>query len=422
MVDIESHRIVDMIPSRETDDVKAWLGGYPNVTIVARDGSLAYRNAVEEALPGAAQVGDRFHLLKNLTDYSKEHLKNKLGKTIKVVSASAQSQGAPSSAKADGCRKLTRGGKHGRAKALIGQGFGKAAICKELSMSSKTYDKLAATERGVPENESTPMNARKHEDTVKRKQTLVDEVRELKGHGFNDSEISKRTGLDRRTVSKYTKPSFNPAHASYGVKRAGALTAYADEIDNMLSCGFKGTAIISALSDRGYHGSPSNIRAYIADWKHNRKHEYDRSLPEAAVYEVVERKNLFKLLYHPLETVKEISESQFEEVASKYPVFKTIHGIVWEFKELLKSKDARGLAPWLEKAGNLNITEISSFVAGVNKDREAVANAVALPYSNGLAEGSVNKIKVVKRVMYGRCGFQLLKNKILQLELAKSIN
>ena len=59
---------------------------------------------------------------------------------------------------------------------------------------------------------------------------------------------------------------------------------------------------------------------------------------------------------------------------------------------------------------------------GIRQDLAAVKKAIELDYNNGLAEGSVNKIKVIKRIMYGRNSFQLLKGKVLRLELKRRIN
>ncbi|SKB00866.1 Transposase, partial [Caloramator quimbayensis] len=63
----------------------------------------------------------------------------------------------------------------------------------------------------------------------------------------------------------------------------------------------------------------------------------------------------------------------------------------------------------------LNIPELNSYISGIERDFEAVKNAIIYEYSNGLAEGIINKIKVIKRIMYGRCSFELLKQKVLLL-------
>lgn len=85
MVDIKTHRIIDMINSREYETVRDWLKTYPNIKIVSRDGSITYRNAISAALPDAIQVSDRFHLLKNLTSYATDYLKKELKPHMQIT-------------------------------------------------------------------------------------------------------------------------------------------------------------------------------------------------------------------------------------------------------------------------------------------------------------------------------------------------
>jgi transposase len=73
----------------------------------------------------------------------------------------------------------------------------------------------------------------------------------------------------------------------------------------------------------------------------------------------------------------------------------------------------------MTQAEKLDIFEISSYVSGLKNDITAVRNVITLEFNNGLAEGSVNKLKVVKRKMYGRNSFELLKSKLLRLEFQK---
>lgn len=68
MVDWDTHRIIDMIPSRESNEVCIWLSTYPNISMISRDGVSGYASAGAKAHPNAVQVTDRFHLLKNLTE------------------------------------------------------------------------------------------------------------------------------------------------------------------------------------------------------------------------------------------------------------------------------------------------------------------------------------------------------------------
>ena len=70
----------------------------------------------------------------------------------------------------------------------------------------------------------------------------------------------------------------------------------------------------------------------------------------------------------------------------------------------------------MEDALALNIIELNRFLTGLKNDIDAILKAVEHAFSNGLAEGTVNKIKVIKRIMYRRCGFELLRSKCLLLQ------
>ena len=87
--------------------------------------------------------------------------------------------------------------------------------------------------------------------------------------------------------------------------------------------------------------------------------------------------------------------------------------IVKEFKDIMFSKKEDKLDKWIDKTKKYKIPEMDSFINGIERDLEAVKNGIKYNYNNGLAEGSVNKIKVIKRIMYGRCSFNLLKQKVL---------
>ena len=77
------------------------------------------------------------------------------------------------------------------------------------------------------------------------------------------------------------------------------------------------------------------------------------------------------------------------------------------------SKDSFKLEPWLKKSKQMNIEELTKFCNTIENDLDAVKNAITYDYSNGLTEGFNNKTKVIKREMYGRCSFNLLRTKIL---------
>ncbi len=81
--------------------------------------------------------------------------------------------------------------------------------------------------------------------------------------------------------------------------------------------------------------------------------------------------------------------------------------------------DKELLHTWISESEALELNELTSFLNGIKKDMDAVENACTLPYNNGLAEGSINKLKTIKRIMYGRNSFGILRNKLLLLESRK---
>ena len=97
-----------------------------------------------------------------------------------------------------------------------------------------------------------------------------------------------------------------------------------------------------------------------------------------------------------------------------------IYDIVESFREILFSKKAEDIDNWLAEVDRMEIDELTSFANGLRKDLDAVKNAASHEHNNGLAEGSVNKLKLAKRKMYGRCSFETLRKKVLLREQYKS--
>ena len=82
-------------------------------------------------------------------------------------------------------------------------------------------------------------------------------------------------------------------------------------------------------------------------------------------------------------------------------------------RKLINGDNEGALNTWLAEVKQLNIKTINSFVRGATQDLEAVLNAIRYPWTNGLVEGNVNRLKNIKRQMYGRAGFELLRRKVV---------
>lgn len=370
MINIDTGRIIDMIESREKDEVVKWLSTFPNIQVVSRDGSKQYAAAIKLAHPKATQVSDRFHLIANLTDYAKKHIS-------KVVTANIRIP-------------LDEG---------------------ETAVEGGYWEKGGSDALDLPE--------RVHVSLTEKKREIIGRVRTLAAQGLTRTEIAAETGISLPTIKKYVETDVNPSFSQFGTKRDSKLKRYTAKIDAMLVEQYTFREIEDAIRSDGYDGAASTIRMYAT---RQRRLINDAKSEGLRNTELIERKWVSKLLYQPIEKVKGITENQVVRVVREYPVVGVLYDVVRSFKEIMFSKRVDELDYWAEAAGQLGIEEIGSFVNAINADLEAVKNSIRYEYNNGLAEGSVNKLKLTKRIMYGRCSFKLLRAKALRKEFNKNIN
>lgn len=366
MVDIDTHRVIDLLASREVEDVVEWLKGYPNIRIVSRDGSVSYKSAIEQTGMVIQQVSDRFHLLKGLTDAAKKVITRLLPANFMLPTEASHYDGR---------------------------------------LTGDYWDKPTKEDASTAE----------HNANVKKKMNVVEQVRRFKKRGFSQRKIAKLVGINRATVAKYLKDDFNPSSQHYNTTVHSKIKPYAGDIKDMLCEGKTFKQISGAIREKGYEGSDSSIRMFASRER--------KIMKETAKQEIsgerIERKWLISLLYRPIDKVSSLSENQLDRIIGEYPIIGQVYDIVAGFKLTLFGKKESEIDKWLEETDALGIRELCSFTTGVKRDIVAVKNAISLDYNNGLAEGSVNKLKVVKRIMYGRNSFELLKRKLLRLELRR---
>lgn len=424
LVDMDTHRIIDMIESREADQVTQWLKTYPNLQIFSRDGSKTYKKAIEDAHPINLQVSDRFHIFQNATSYGKEVLKKELKNKISIPST--QPTDALSTKATDKLplskqnRKLNHTQKREKAISLFNLGKKRSVICTQLNMDIRSLNKiLSMTDEAIAATTIT-RREEKQLDNRLAKQEKINTCRSLFKDGTSKSKIAKIMGLSRMTVNRYLDEARPIQHASLGQTKASKLDPYKKQINELFEKGWMSSQIIREIRLKGYSGSDSNVRHYVGSLKKNSSNNL-LAKDEVSI-EVIERKDIIKALYHPVEELKGLTTQQFDAVCDKHPLVRVVYDLIWDFKMIFKNREVEHLDAWMEKVQQLEIKELSSFVNGLKRDLEAVKNACVHAINNGLAEGFVNKIKVIKRIMYGRCNFDTLKHKTLAIEKMKDFN
>jgi len=100
-------------------------------------------------------------------------------------------------------------------------------------------------------------------------------------------------------------------------------------------------------------------------------------------------------------------------IFDNYPKVALLYKCILEFREIYQSKNLSYLYLFINNYSNCEIQEISSFAKGLWRDLEAVEHSVSSNLSNGFVEGTNNKLKMIKRTMYGRCHRKLLEAKMM---------
>lgn len=252
----------------------------------------------------------------------------------------------------------------------------------------------------------------------KRRQLIV-KIQEYRKEGCSISEISRRTGKARQTISKYIEGNPDILCCS---NKAGMLEPYKDFIIKCLTAGMTQSETSRQLSGKGYVGTDSNARDYIRRVirennipvnkycsSSNTKALENKSGSIGTKYDYITRQGLFQYLWMK----GNINEYHCRYIFSKYPVLIEIDKCIREFKDCLNKKSIPRLYIFIERYKNSEIRELSTFASGLEKDIEAVENAVSSDLSNGFVEGTNSKVKMVKHTMYGRCGLKLLSAKLM---------
>lgn len=413
MVDLETHRIIDIINSRETKQVEEWLKSYPNLQIISRDGAQTYSSASFKAHPNAVQISDRFHLLKNLSDAVEKYMYRLFPSRLVIP---VTSQNPHMQALYDTRNRVER---ICFAHKKRQEGYSINDIALLLHAATTTIQRyLAIPDDEIPEGKEN-VRERQHIQQMMNKQAAIDEVRTLYSHGHAIDEISRLTGHATLTIKNYLKDNCSANNGRYDHRMPGKLAAYEQDVIEMRAQGITYKKIHENICNKGYSGTVASLRVFM---QKERTHQKSISKNERGPVEYIPRKCLCQLIYRELENVHGLTQKQYEATIKKYPNLGEIYSKLREFHRIVFSKQSAKLDSWIMEAEQLQIDELNTYINGLKNDLIAVKNGIDFKYSNGLAEGSVNKIKLTKRIMYGRNSFMLLKAKLLLNEYFYQIN
>ncbi len=119
-----------------------------------------------------------------------------------------------------------------------------------------------------------------------------------------------------------------------------------------------------------------------------------------------------RLLRRP-EDLRVEEQEQLGQLRQIHPEVDLAYDLVQQFAQMLRTRTGERLDVWLDQVQSSHLLELQSFAAGVEKDKDAVRNGLTWWINNGMVEGHVTKLKLIKRQGYGRAGFPLLRKRVL---------
>ncbi|MCL5065370.1 MAG: transposase [Firmicutes bacterium] len=230
------------------------------------------------------------------------------------------------------------------------------------------------------------------------------EIQARRQRGESISHIAKDLALDRKTVHKYatapTCPSPTPSH-----RGSSLLDPYIPQLQTLWEQGKRNVeALWAAAQAAGYPGSRVTVQRWVT--RHRRHPSVDspprRPKPrQVAAWYLSRWDHLTRTTTRPLSLI--LTDPECQRV---YTLTHPLHTII-------RYRRSEALTTWLAAAEATKIPELVRFAAGIRHDEQAVRNGCMVIWSQGIVEGFNNQIKRLKRIMYGRARFDLLRKRIL---------
>jgi transposase len=374
LIDLERGHVIDILPGRDGAALKAWLKQHPGVEVITRDRWSAYAQAATEGAPEARQVADRWHLLRNLREAVQRLLERR---SAPVRAALQETPAAPAEGPREPAPSLPP--------------VGRPATPRHPSAPQKQARQARHQER-----------ARQYE-----------RVKELRAQGQSLRQIARATGLSKGCVIRYLRtdrrPDWNP-----GRKVPTQLDPFAEPIGAWVGRGGRNAAeLYRELVGRGFRGSYDAVRRYLARRLGSTGRPGPRVgvLTPPAVPPPSARKLSYEFIRRPEEREAE-EQARLDRLRGCDPILQEGLALAGEFAEMVRRRSRLPLGEWLAKAEGSGCAELRSFAGGLRQDEAAVAAALTERWSNGPVEGAVNRLKLIKRSMYGRAGWELLRARV----------
>lgn len=355
LVDNETKRVIDILQGRDGNSLKEWLKNHSEIKVVTRDRASSFSKAVTDVLPNTVQIADRFHLYKNLSDCAYEVIRSEYRNLSNLLSEEVTSQE---------CRA-------------------------DIPLFS-----LSAENKRVNNHFESRFN----------------KVKKMKEDGYSLRNIAKLLKMSRNSVRRYASMD---RYLGKNIPVKNNYTQYQHLIISKISNGASIKETFEFLKKLGFNGSLSSFYGFIKGHSSINIQDY-KPIPINKYRMISPRKISIYIRFSDLTEINDSLERKtMIELLNKSKLLSQLRNQILGFKKLFIDKDLSLLNDWMQETYDIGKSQLRTFVRGLKIDLDAVKNAIISKWSNGQVEGQVNRLKSIKRQMYGRAGFELLRKKVV---------
>jgi len=367
LVDLDRHRPLALLKDREADTLADWLQQHPGIQILSRDRSKTYKQGMAKGAPDAIQVADRFHLLQNLADVLERFLASQ------------------------------------------------SAALKAVDLA---HHQVSNSQSQVPSPSEQEKRAKQRRE---QRFARYEQVHHLRQQGLSVPDIAHHLAMGERTVFRFLScPQFpewqpHPRHA-----RPRAIDPYKPYLIEQWNQGQRQTKqLFAQVQQQGYRGSYQTVARYTRQLRQAQRQQLNDQTgrgPAPPIMPTAQpplsaRRATWLLLKPPHQQSVE-DEALVTRLIQHPDLTAAIH-LAQDFADLVRQQEPEQLDRWLAQAHSSVLKQFQSFAKGLQEDYAAVKAGIALEVSNGQVEGQINRLKMIKRQMYGRAGFDLLQRRVL---------
>ena len=352
--DLERGGAIELLPDRSAESLSAWLANHQGIEIVSRDRGDIYRKGADQGAPNAVQVADRFHLVKNLRDAFARFLE---GQTCQIREAFAN--------------------------------LPYEAVDREEVKPKRTHHLTVAQKRKAANR--------------RRRETVYKDVVQLKKQGISARAIAKQLGIHRGTVGKYLRADAFPERAPR--RYPSSTDKFREALWARWNAGCHNASVLwKEIVAAGYEGSYSSVRRLTQHWR------TDDPTPRKNRARTPSPNQVSWMLFKKPSKLTEFELSVRQEVLRHCHEIRAAWRLTQRFLVIVAKRKGQMLPRWVEKARQDDVPiSIRTFAIGLKKDWDAVVAGLTLRWNNGAAEGHINRLKMIKRQMFGRANFDLLR-------------